>query len=230
MANKINISIPKPCHENWQAMTAVEKGKFCNSCQKQVFDFTSSSDREIINAFEKNKNLCGRFLNTQLNRDLVKPKEKSSIWLATTTALISLIGVNEVTAQETPTEQMERKIVKDESIQLTNDEIEISGIVRDTTGPLPGTNIVIKGTLISTQTDVDGKYTLKVHKGDVLFVSFVGYNDIKYEIKNTTNANNINFLMEEDENQLITSAGMIIKMKKRTFFGRLFHKSKYRRC
>ena len=57
MANKINISIPQPCHENWQEMTTIDKGRFCNSCQKKVFDFTFSTDKEIINVFEKNSNL-----------------------------------------------------------------------------------------------------------------------------------------------------------------------------
>jgi ABC-type arginine transport system permease subunit len=59
---------------------------------------------------------------------LVKPKEKSSLWLATTTALISLIGLNEVTAQETTkTEQTDKKVLN-ESIKIQNIEIEINTV------------------------------------------------------------------------------------------------------
>jgi len=74
MNRKISISIPKPCHENWQKMTTLEKGRFCDSCQKQVFDFTKSSDREILRKFNLEENICGRFLKTQLERDIVVPK------------------------------------------------------------------------------------------------------------------------------------------------------------
>ena len=35
MATKINISIPEPCHENWQNMSVIEKERFCDLCQKK---------------------------------------------------------------------------------------------------------------------------------------------------------------------------------------------------
>ena len=76
MATKIKINIPSPCHENWQAMTKVEKGRFCSSCQKKVHDFTNATDTQIIAAIDRNDNLCGRFLKSQLDRTIEKPNQK----------------------------------------------------------------------------------------------------------------------------------------------------------
>lgn len=40
---------------------------------------------------------------------------------------------------------------------------------------LPGVNVSIKGKSIGTNTDFDGKYTLKAEEGDIIVFSFVGY-------------------------------------------------------
>jgi hypothetical protein len=77
LMKKINLSIPKPCHENWEAMTASEKGKFCSSCQKTVVDFTEMSDRQIAEFFKKPpSSVCGRIYNDQLHRDIVLPGKR----------------------------------------------------------------------------------------------------------------------------------------------------------
>jgi len=55
-------------------------------------------------------------------------------------------------------------------------EKTISGIVTDESGPLPGVSVVIKGTQTGTQTDFDGKYTLKATVGDILVFNYVGMN------------------------------------------------------
>jgi hypothetical protein len=88
MTNKIQISILKPCGENWQNMTLAEKGKFCASCQKNVIDFTSSSDREIAKYYNQNSKICGRFTIEQLNRNLVFVKEKGSIWMIAASSIL----------------------------------------------------------------------------------------------------------------------------------------------
>ena len=52
----------------------------------------------------------------------------------------------------------------------------VSGIVTDDTSqPIPGVSVVIKGTTTGTSTDFDGNYTIKANNGDTLVFSYVGY-------------------------------------------------------
>tara|TARA_R110002049_G_scaffold65035_1_gene170911 strand:+ start:30583 stop:31479 length:897 start_codon:yes stop_codon:yes gene_type:complete len=69
MKNYYAISIPKPCHENWNEMTPKEKGRFCDSCSKTVIDFTKMNTYEIQDFINENKNnrICGHFKQTQLD-------------------------------------------------------------------------------------------------------------------------------------------------------------------
>ena len=69
MNSKFKITIPKPCHENWNKMTSKEKGRFCTSCAKTVIDFTKKSTTEIQDYLVKNKNerVCGHFYKKQLD-------------------------------------------------------------------------------------------------------------------------------------------------------------------
>lgn len=56
-------------------------------------------------------------------------------------------------------------------------QTNVSGTVTEqsTALPLPGVNVVIKGTSTGTATDFDGKYQISVNTGDVLVFSYVGY-------------------------------------------------------
>lgn len=38
MSRNIKNSIPKACRENWLELSNDEKNKFCNLCQKNIFD------------------------------------------------------------------------------------------------------------------------------------------------------------------------------------------------
>ncbi|MEY4433919.1 MAG: hypothetical protein RLZZ44_2054, partial [Bacteroidota bacterium] len=68
-------------------------------------------------------------------------------------------------------------------------EKTISGVVSDGAGPVPGANVVVKGTKNGVQTDFDGKYAIKAKVGDVLVVSFVGMQDASAKVgaSNTVN-------------------------------------------
>jgi len=45
--------------------------------------------------------------------------------------------------------------------------------------PLPGVNVLIKGTATGTATDFDGNYQINAKNGDVLVFSYVGYNNVE---------------------------------------------------
>ncbi len=62
------IHIPKPCHENWDTMTATDQGRLCKKCSTVVTDFTEMSTEELIRYFEVNqgKKGCGRFRDDQV--------------------------------------------------------------------------------------------------------------------------------------------------------------------
>lgn len=54
-------------------------------------------------------------------------------------------------------------------------ERAVSGVVSDNTGmPLPGVSVLVKGTKTGTQTDFDGKYSIKATSSQVLIFSYVG--------------------------------------------------------
>lgn len=69
-------------------------------------------------------------------------------------------------------------IVKKNKEQAANSSsILISGTVTDAGSELlPGVSIRVKGSNTGTITDVDGKYSIEVGKGDVLILSYLGYN------------------------------------------------------
>ena len=59
----------------------------------------------------------------------------------------------------------------------------ITGTVVDASGmPLPGANVIIKGTTIGTQTDFDGEFAIEASPGDVLLVSFLGFQQREVEV------------------------------------------------
>ncbi|WP_299104622.1 VIT domain-containing protein [uncultured Tenacibaculum sp.] len=71
----------------------------------------------------------------------------------------------------------------------------VRGIVKDSSGPLPGVNVWVKGTRRGTETDFDGKYTINVEKDEVLVFSFVG---CVTEEAVVSNRNILDIELEED--------------------------------
>jgi Ca-activated chloride channel family protein len=75
-------------------------------------------------------------------------------------------------------------------------EKTINGIVTEKSNrlPLPGVSIHIKGTTKGTQTDIDGKFTIKAKLGDQLVFSYIGF---KQSVVTIAKKENIAVALEE---------------------------------
>ena len=76
--------------------------------------------------------------------------------------------------------------------------------------PLPGVNVLVKGTSNGTTTDFDGKYSISAKTGDILVYSYVGNT-----VEETVGAeNNISFVMSENTLDEVVITALGIKRKK----------------
>lgn len=78
-------------------------------------------------------------------------------------------------------------------------EKTVTGTVVEGGFPLPGVSVVVKGTTNGTQTDFDGKYTIKVNKGETLVFSFIGMNT---ESKVIGESSAVNITMTAEDSKL----------------------------
>lgn len=93
-------------------------------------------------------------------------------------------------------------------------EKTVSGTVSDNSGSLPGVSVLIKGTTTGTETDFDGKYSIKAKAGDVLSFSYLGYKTVERTVGSSST---INVTMVEDANVLdeVVVTGLGIKRDKK---------------
>lgn len=93
MRTQTYLHVATPCNEDWSKMTPVEKGRFCDSCAKQVMDFTVMTDTEILKHLKVGGGkICGRIHKDQLQRalhDIDRKKKKS--WQFLMAGFVSLL-------------------------------------------------------------------------------------------------------------------------------------------
>ncbi len=84
-------------------------------------------------------------------------------------------------------------------------QTQVTGTVMDGDGPLPGVNVIEKGTKNGTTTDFDGNFILQINEGSgILEISFVGMTkrDIAFTAISGETINIGNITLTQDENVL----------------------------
>ncbi len=92
-------------------------------------------------------------------------------------------------------------------------EIMVTGVVTDTNGsPLPGVNVVEKGTSNGTSTDFDGNYTISLPNSATIVFSSLGYATKEASV----NGSSLNISLDEDASQLDEVVVTALGIKKET--------------
>ncbi len=191
---KIQLSIPQPCHQNWDAMTPTEQGRFCNACAKQVIDFSTMSDAQVLNYFNniKNENVCGRAYPDQLERAITLPKEikKKKFWYWNYITMLFLFFSKTNNSKAQTGDTLITTVPRDWGKEKINNGLmgrvggiwiskknSITGKVTDKDGEaVAGASVIIKGAAVGTSTNSNGDYNIEADaKNDNIVISAVGF-------------------------------------------------------
>jgi len=136
---------------------------------------------------------------TILKNSIKKEQQLVSVFNDSVMKLNDLIALDEEKSKIITKEIPTVKISSEEINKLTGERM-ITGVVMDDSNiPLPGATVLIKGTSIGTQTDFDGKFSIRAKKGETLEFSYVGMLTQAAKIDNSTN---LNIALADDGNTL----------------------------
>lgn len=83
---------------------------------------------------------------------------------------------------------------------------EVSGVVKDKTGaPLPGVNILEKGTTNGVSTDFEGSYRIKVKDGATLIFSYIGYSTVEKQ----ATSGDVSIVLDQNGGQILSDVVVV---------------------
>lgn len=201
MIKAISISIPEPCHEDWDKMTPNEKGRFCSLCAKTVVDFSSMTDNQVLHYLldKRDQKICGRALPEQLDTPMalpLAPKRRIKWYLNIAAAFTLLFAKNSTAQQKEPVKTTTEPGKKKDPILLkgniaTRPVVEekvkiISGNVTDAEGnPVPFAALKVMDSSATTVSDTNGFFLMKVKKGDKVEVVCNNYVSASFTVADT---------------------------------------------
>jgi hypothetical protein len=242
---KFKLTIPKPCSQNWSEMPLAGDGRFCDSCQKCVTDFTKLSNKQLCDYFDKaTGNICGQFNQDQLNHYFSIQSGNKSRQLAPQIFLSAALTVglaNKTSAKEICIQnnqiQVETTSENDQmSFQNPSGDSShfISGIIFefDRKEPIPYVNISIKDSEYGTMSDIDGNFKLPVPDSLLemqitIVFSCVGYDKKEMQISSHGLPIKTEVILNPGKNIL---KGELIIIRKQTLWNKIFHKKELHDC
>jgi len=205
--------IANPCHQNWYTMSPTEKGRFCQSCTKEVIDFSKMSDETFLEFFkEKKTGLCGNFRSDQ-----VDVPRKDYFGIALSKLKVAAISIFALLLSKASITKVNAQTVADNNKKIPADEkstVKKDFIVYNFTG-----NVVTR-----KDSDAMASVLITVHKNGNVIAE--GYTDnegnftIYVETENDTLGFNVvaeskHYRNYRQYNYIPTIEGLTIEMKKK---------------
>lgn len=97
------------------------------------------------------------------------------------------------------------------SMIMEQNTITIQGQVMEHTeppSPLPGVNIIVKGTSNGTISDANGYFSIKAKRGDIIIFKFIGFKDYEYVVSRAISNLTVALEAESDELQEVIVTGI----------------------
>jgi len=238
------ISIAKPCNENWESMSSTDQGKFCSNCQKQVLDFSGLSDAAVVELINKsNGRICGRLNNSQLNRTVSGNQDevKSVPFYSKIAAGFLMLGLFESQDSAASGDKGLKQVVytvsskpemnlKKEKQAIGADSLKkvIEGVVKDVKSgeALSFVTVFVKDSKCGVLTNVDGRFKLVLPDSlisDSIFfkITYLGYRSLEYRISQNDLPFRGEFNLEPD--QVLMTTGIMITTRRATFWEKVRH-------
>ena len=188
----MQISIPEPCHEDWDKMPPCQQGRHCAVCKKDVVDMEQLHPVNALQLLVQPKHqVCGRLTTDRLrllNRVAAIFSEQQPGWKQAAAVLLATAGValgNDATAQ-TPMDLVHNLDVH--ARQHANDGlIHISGTLTDsaTAQPLIGATVSIYAEgifVMGVASNLEGKYQLDLQPKNLQNCTYtICFNLLGYE-------------------------------------------------
>jgi TonB-dependent SusC/RagA subfamily outer membrane receptor len=177
-------------------MTPTQQGRFCNACAKEVVDFSTMTDIQVLNYFTNmtSEKVCGRALPEQLDRTISRPEppKKRLFWYWNYFVMFFMFFAkgNNAKAQSctkpatelSPLKNVELRgdvVVKGET-QINDKQHVVSGKITDKDGnPVSFASIRVKRISMGVSADANGVYSIKIKPNSILVVSAAGFNDVE---------------------------------------------------
>ncbi|MCW2118819.1 TonB-dependent receptor [Flavobacterium sp. 7A] len=144
---------------------------------KVSYDFNNVKITSILEKIEKETQYKFLFNNEEVNTERLVSVKADNIELK---SVLEKIFLDSNVSFKVKNKQIilkgDKIAIDSEATSVSNQKNQIKGTVKDSDGiPIPGANVLVKGTTIGTTTDIDGNYVLAVpDTAKILVFSYLG--------------------------------------------------------